>query len=258
MVVRRIFKIILLGEQGVGKATFRMRFLGHGFRRSYGKIIGTNFAVKKTSNFLGEEVIAQIWELTPQSRFKYIREGYYRGATGGILVFDISRRETLENLHHWILEFKKYNEDIHVPVIIVGSKADLREKSDDAVSREEGEEFAKLISQKIGFDVPYIETSIHNSDEIQHGYRKFVDNVTNYLVYSNDQAEEELHKFMISHGEALKPKLIEFKKENSKISFQDFQTKLDPKLISKLEALANTLAVQRDLLLNKIISDFFE
>ncbi len=258
MAKRRIFKIILLGDQGVGKATFRMRFLGHGFGKSYGGIIGANFAVKKVNNFLGEEVIAQIWELTPQNQFKYIRERYYKGSTGGILVFDISRRETFDNLYHWVMEFKKYNDEIYVPLFIVGSKADLRENSDDAVSRSEGEKIAETLSRKIDFDVPYIETSIGSSKEIEQGFRRFIDNVTNYLVYNDDDAVEEIRKFMKIHGKSLKSKIIQFKKESSKISFQDIKTKIDSNLIVKLDALSDTVGVNRDILLNKIISDFFE
>lgn len=258
MARRRIFKIILLGDQGVGKATFRMRFLGHGFGKSYGGIIGANFAVKKAYNYLGEEIIAQIWELTPQNQFKYIRERYYKGSTGGILVFDISRRETFENLYHWIMEFKKYNEEMYVPLFIVGSKSDLRKNSDEAVSRREGEEFAEMISRKIDFKVPYIETSIANSEEIEHGFRQFIDNVTNYLVYTYDEAEEEIKKFMKIHGKSLKPKILQFKKESTKTSFHDFTTKIDSNLKVKLDALAETVGVNKDILLNKIISDFFE
>ncbi|OLS26277.1 MAG: GTPase KRas precursor [Candidatus Heimdallarchaeota archaeon LC_2] len=258
MVKRRIFKIILLGDQGVGKATFRMRFLGYGFSRSYGRIIGTNFAVKKINNYLGEEVIAQIWELTPEDNFKNIREVYYRGATGGILVFDISRRETLENLHNWVLELIKHNEGLHVPLFIVGSKADLRENSNDSISRKEGVNFAKQISQKINFEIPYIETSILNSDEIENGFRIFVDNITNFLVYTNLHTDEKVEEFIKIYGKSLKLKLLEFKKEKLGISFQDFNAKLDPELISILDTMSKSLGIHRDLILNKIISDYFE
>jgi small GTP-binding protein len=247
-----------LGDKGVGKATFRMRYLGHGFRRSYGRIIGANFAVKKLTNFLDESIIAQIWEIIPQHRFKYIREVYYKGSTGGILMFDISRKETLENLLYWVQEFKRFNENLHVPLIVVGSKADLREKSDEAVSRNEAELFTKHLADEIGFEIPYVETSIINNEEIELGFRSFVDNITNYLLFSDQVIEEEIEKFLKKNRKRLKKDVAKFKNEQLSDQVEEFTTSLDPKLMKKLNQLAKGLGMDPSILLNKIIADFFK
>ena len=256
---RRIFKIVLLGDQGVGKATFRMRFLGHGFRQNYGKIIGANFSVKKINNYLAENIIAQIWEIIPQYRFRYIREVYYKGSIGGILVFDISRRETMESLHIWIQEFKKFNNGYHVPLLIVGSKADLREKSEGAISRSEAENFVESISQEIDQKVVYAETSILATDEIEQGFRVFVNNITNHLLFSNQAIDNEIDKFLKKHGKILKKDLYQFRsKDKEQRPVEEFTTPLQPILVKKLNQLAKTLGVEVSTLLNKIIADFFD
>lgn len=192
MMHRRIFKIVLLGDEGVGKATFRMKFLGEGFGKSYERIIGANFAIKKIDNYLEEIIIAQIWEITPQHRFRHIREEYYKGSTGSILVFDISRRETMENLNVWLQEFNKYNSERLVPLLIVGCKADLREKSEDAVTRDEAEKFVRLMSKEIGQKIEYVESSILFTNEIEQGFKVFIDNITDYLLQPYQVVNEEI------------------------------------------------------------------
>lgn len=255
---RRIFKVVLLGDKGVGKETFRLRFLGHGFRRSYGKIIGANFAVKKLSNFLDETIIAQIWEILPQHKFRYIREVYYKGSTGGILIFDISRRDTLENLNHWVMEFKKFNNNVHVPLLIVGSKADLRDKSENAISREEAERFVHGLEKICGIKITYVETSILDNGEIEYGFREFIDNITHHLVFSDEMIDVEVSKFLKKHNKKLKKDLAKFKNEQENRPVHEFTTYIHPKLMKKLNHLATAMGLDVSILLNKILTDFFE
>jgi small GTP-binding protein len=258
MARRRIFKIVLLGDKGVGKATFRKRYLGQGFRRNYGSVIGVNFAVKKLNNYLGENIIAQIWEIIPQDRFRYIRELNYKGSTGGILMFDISRKETLENLSYWVQEFKKFNDDNIVPLLIIGSKADLREKSVNAISREEAEKYINDLATEIGFELTYVETSIIENKEVDQGFNAFVDNITNSLIFSDQLIEDEVDKFLKKHKKRLKKDIAKYKKEQSIMELEEFTTTLDSNLMKKVNHLAKVLGLDSSILLNKIISDFFK
>ena len=88
---RKIFKITLLGDGAVGKTSLRKTYLGEGFKDGYSMTIGADFAVKRL-RIDDQDFVAQIWDLAGQQRFSAVREVYYRGTSGCLLVFDISRR----------------------------------------------------------------------------------------------------------------------------------------------------------------------
>ncbi|MHA1347857.1 MAG: Rab family GTPase [Candidatus Heimdallarchaeaceae archaeon] len=122
---QRIFKISLLGEGAVGKTSLRRIYLGESFKEGYMMTIGADFAVKKMSlNHV--EYTLQIWDLAGQQRFSAVREVYYRGTAGALLVFDISRPETYEVLPNWLHELIRNNKNRIVPIVLIGNKADLR------------------------------------------------------------------------------------------------------------------------------------
>ena len=101
-------KVVLLGEGSVGKTSLRRTYLGEGFRESYSMTIGADFAARRL-NLEGWDITSNIWDLAGQQRFKKLRETYYRGVSGALLVYDITRPETLEALPQWIEELQKNN-----------------------------------------------------------------------------------------------------------------------------------------------------
>ena len=115
-----LVKIVLAGDGAVGKTTLRRRYLGEGFQSSYMMTIGADFAVKRVK-IGGKEITFQIWDLAGQPRFEVVRQGFYRGARGGLLVYDVTRRRTFLNIQHWKEECFK-NLDREVPVIVVANK----------------------------------------------------------------------------------------------------------------------------------------
>ena len=143
----------MLGEGAVGKTAIVTRFSHGFFRTDYKTTIGSQFAVKNIDIKAREgrrlTVKLQIWDVAGQSRFQILRPMYYRGASGGVLVFDVTRRRTFIVLQEWLDELHKaINKER--PLILVANKTDL---PDRVVTPAEGREFAD--KQRM----PYVESS---------------------------------------------------------------------------------------------------
>jgi len=143
-----------LGEPRVGKTSVRRRYLGAVFDKDYNVTLGADFAVKRLAN----NDVLQIWDLAGQPVYKSVRSGYYRGAEGVILVYDITRPETFKKISKWIDEMLSISDSM-IPLILVANKVDLKEDGYEYVSPKDGENYAKILSDWSGFNVPYIESS---------------------------------------------------------------------------------------------------
>jgi len=119
-----LFKIVLIGDSGVGKSGLLARFVRGEFVPDAKATIGVEFATK-TLEVEGRVVKAQIWDTAGQERFRAITAAYYRGALGALLVYDVTRRETFEAAARWLAELREHA-DSRVLVLLVGNKSDLR------------------------------------------------------------------------------------------------------------------------------------
>ncbi len=173
---RKIFKIVVLGDGAVGKTALRHQYLGEGFKQSYSMTIGADFAVKRV-DLDGKEIVAQIWDLAGQLRFQSVREVYYQGATGGLLVFDITRQSTFASIPNWITELLENNKNKIVPMVLIGNKSDLRESTPEAISYESGMEYAKSLSDWSKFEIPYVETSALSGDNVEEAFATLLRNI---------------------------------------------------------------------------------
>ncbi len=136
--------------------------------------IGADFAIKK----LGDNII-QIWDLAGQERFSVVREGYYIGTKGAMLVFDITRPETFRSIPNWIRELlNNLSHDDIIPLVLIGNKADLREMdSPNYISREQGISYAQELADWSEFDVPYVETSAKTGLNVDLIFNTLVNNI---------------------------------------------------------------------------------
>jgi small GTP-binding protein len=154
-----LFKIVVLGEGAVGKTAIVTRFSHGFFRTDYKTTIGSQFAVKNVdfARDTGNTTVKlQIWDVAGQSRFQILRPMYYRGSSGGLLVFDVTRRRTFIVLEEWLDElYRAINKKI--PLVLVANKTDL---PDRVVEPSEGKEFAAK------HDMPYIESSAKTGEGI--------------------------------------------------------------------------------------------
>jgi len=144
-----LFKIVLIGDSGVGKSNLLSRFTRNEFNLESKTTIGVEFA-QKTITIDGKVIKAQIWDTAGQERYRAITSAYYRGAVGALLVYDICKPMSFENVDRWLKELKDHA-DSQTVVMLTGNKADLKHLR--AVKTEE----AATYSQK--HNLAFIETS---------------------------------------------------------------------------------------------------
>lgn len=157
----KIFKIVIIGDGGVGKTSLRSRFFGEGFKSQYMMTIGADFAVKREA-IDDQEYILHFWDVAGQPRFKDVRSSYYDNCMGIIVVFDLTIHHTFENIPQWVAEVSEsFKGDIReVPLILIGNKMDLRgEPGIDLVPTVEASNYAKELSKWSNHEVKYFETS---------------------------------------------------------------------------------------------------
>ncbi|KAL5220882.1 hypothetical protein ABZP36_025595 [Zizania latifolia] len=134
-----LFKVVLIGDSGVGKSNLLSRFARDEFSLETRSTIGVEFATK-TVRVDDKLVKAQIWDTAGQERYRAITSAYYRGALGAMVVYDVTRRITFENAERWLRELRDHT-DANIVVMLVGNKADLRHLR--AVPTEDARAFAE-------------------------------------------------------------------------------------------------------------------
>ncbi|KAH6788711.1 RAB GTPase-like protein A1F [Perilla frutescens var. frutescens] len=134
-----LFKLVLIGDSGVGKSNLLSRFARNEFSLESKSTIGVEFATRSIR--VDDKIIkAQIWDTAGQERYRAITSAYYRGAVGALLVYDVTRHVTFENVERWLKELRDHT-DQNIVIMLVGNKADLRHLR--AVSTEDGQAFAE-------------------------------------------------------------------------------------------------------------------
>jgi len=156
-----LFKLLLIGDSGVGKSCLLLRFADDTYTQSYISTIGVDFKIR-TIELEGKTVKLQIWDTAGQERFRTITSSYYRGAHGIIIVYDVTDRDSFNNVKHWIQEIDKYAAD-GVKKLLVGNKCDLQSKK--AVSYDEAKELADSLG------INFMETSAKNSHNVEQAFQ---------------------------------------------------------------------------------------
>ena len=159
-------KVVMIGAGGSGKTALVNRFLTQKFSEQYIVTIGSQFAVKKvTVQNNGRAVVVKllVWDLAGQERFDFIRESYYRGSKGALLVFDTTRKSTFMELEKWINETENALGQ-RIPIILLANKVDLAEQR--VITTEMGKSF----TEEHGL-VGYLETSALNGQNVEEAFQ---------------------------------------------------------------------------------------
>lgn len=159
-----LFKVVLIGDSGVGKSNLLSRFTRNEFNLESKSTIGVEFATKSIQ-VDAKTVKAQIWDTAGQERYRAITSAYYRGAVGALLVYDISKQITFENVERWLKELRDHAEQ-SIVIMLVGNKSDLRHKR--AVTTEHAMAFAE--SNNLAF----IETSALDATGVDEAFRQIL------------------------------------------------------------------------------------
>ncbi|KAL6199059.1 hypothetical protein ACLB2K_028846 [Fragaria x ananassa] len=208
-----LFKVVLIGDSGVGKSNLLSRFTKNEFNLESKSTIGVEFATR-TLNVDSKVIKAQIWDTAGQERvldlgwksrdpcvdekektaslcrssrigwnasfvrYRAITSAYYRGAVGALLVYDVTRHATFENVDRWLKELRNHT-DSNIVVMLVGNKSDLRHLV--AVSTEDGKSYAEKES------LYFMETSALEAVNVENAFAEVLTQI--YHIVSKKALE---------------------------------------------------------------------
>ena len=175
----QIFKILLLGDAGVGKSSIILRYTKNEYNAKMVSSIGVDFKAKDII-VNDKKVKLQLWDTAGHERFRTITTSYYRGAHGIATVFDLSERESFEHVEKWLEEINKYAKE-NVMRFLIGNKSDLVDKRQ--VTYEEVRSLANRLN------IYYVETSAKNNINISDFFQIAT---KNYLSKYDFKKEKEL------------------------------------------------------------------
>ncbi|GMF36626.1 unnamed protein product [Phytophthora fragariaefolia] len=171
-----LFKIVLIGDSGVGKSNLLSRFTRNEFNLESKSTIGVEFATKSIVAE-GKTIKAQIWDTAGQERYRAITSAY----VGALLVYDITKHGTFENVERWLKELRDHA-DANTVIMLVGNKSDLRHLR--AVSTEEAMAFAEKNN------LAFIETSALEATGVDTAFQRILTEIYKLMSRKTIQAEE--------------------------------------------------------------------
>jgi len=171
-----LFKLLLIGDSGVGKSCLLLRFADNTYTDSYISTIGVDFKIR-TLDIDGKTVKLQIWDTAGQERFRTITSSYYRGAHGIIVVYDVTDKVSFNNVKQWLGEIDRYACQ-SVNKLLVGNKADLVEKK--VVDYNEAKEFADSLG------ISFLETSAKSAQNVEEAFLTMTRQIKERVSRSHD------------------------------------------------------------------------
>ena len=173
-----LFKVLLLGDSGVGKTSLILRYTDETFNSKLVNSIGVDFKMKK-KEIDGKVIKVQIWDTAGHERFRAITYSYYRGVNAIIIVFDITEDKSFLSIRDWLKQIDKYASK-NVFKFLVGNKSDLQHKR--LVSFEDAKKFADELN------IPYFETSAKEGININELFDSSIKSfLLNSTVFGGDK-----------------------------------------------------------------------
>ena len=187
----KTFKILTIGESGVGKTCILRRFVENKFLKNHLATIGIDFKTK-TLIINKQEIKLKIWDTAGQERFRNITTQYYKGADGIVLIYDVTDDASYEKIRDWMEQILSTTKREDIGLVLLGNKCDMEPR---AVSEEQGNKMAEELN------VSYFETSALTGQGINEAFneltrdimkRKGVDNGGNdNLDLKNDISKKK-------------------------------------------------------------------
>ena len=186
-----VYKVLLLGDSTVGKTCFLLRYCDKTFQEAHLSTIGLDYRLKSMTLQSGKNIKLQIWDTAGQDRFRAITKNYYKGANGIILIYDVTNRQSYENVKNWITQIRE-EANPHVVIYLAGNKVDVSEEQ-KVVKTEDGKKIAEE------FNLPLYETSAKNGVNINRIFEELVEKVDE--IYSKLEAPKIDQKNKLYTGE---------------------------------------------------------
>ena len=181
-----VYKVLLLGDSTVGKTCFLMKYTDKTFQDIHMATIGLDYRLRSMRLQSGKNIKLQIWDTAGQDRFRAITKNYYKGSRGIILIYDVTNRQTFENVKTWVNQIREEAAP-NVIIYIAGNKIDMEEER--KVEKDEGEKLAEEL------EFPFVETSAKNGININETFEDLVERIDK--VYGNlpqKPAKNKLYK----------------------------------------------------------------
>ncbi|XP_030381839.1 GTP-binding protein yptV1-like [Scaptodrosophila lebanonensis] len=167
-----LFKLLMLGDAGVGKSCLLMRFADKRYTGQYICTVGIDFKVR-TIEVAGQMVKLQIWDTAGEERFRSVITSYYRGAHGVFLVYDTTHRQSYRNIDVWLREIGRHTNN-NINIMLVGNKCDI------IGQRQVSHQGAAMYAESLG--IPFMETSARSGANVEEVFISMAVNVFNRLT----------------------------------------------------------------------------
>ncbi|XP_048350237.1 ras-related protein Rab-26 [Sphaerodactylus townsendi] len=181
------FKVMLVGDSGVGKTCLLVRFKDGAFLAgSFISTVGIDFR-NKVLNVDGVKVKLQIWDTAGQERFRSVTHAYYRDAHALLLLYDVTNRASFDNIQAWLMEIQEYAKQ-DVVLMLLGNKVDSTQER--VVKREDGEKLAKE------YGVPFMETSAKSGLNVDLAFTAIAKELKHRSMKLPNEPRFKLHDYV--------------------------------------------------------------
>lgn len=188
-------KVVLLGDFGVGKTSLCLRLSEDRFEETTIATLGVAHFTCKVAGLtpFSAATKLEVWDTAGQERYRAITSAYYRGAVGALLVYDLTKHATFENVERWLKELRDHAE-ANIVVMLVGNKSDL--KPQRAVPTEEAMAMAEQ------HNLAFIETSALDASGVDIAFQNILTEIYR-LMNKKQLASEGAQKATVSAGEKI-------------------------------------------------------
>ncbi|KAM6379210.1 LOW QUALITY PROTEIN: ras-related protein Rab-26 [Pluvialis apricaria] len=181
------FKVMLVGDSGVGKTCLLVRFKDSAFLAgSFISTVGIDFR-NKVLTVDGVKVKLQIWDTAGQERFRSVTHAYYRDAHALLLLYDVTNKASFDNIQAWLTEIHEYAQQ-DVVLMLLGNKVDSAQ--DRVVKREDGEKLAKE------YGVPFMETSAKSGLNVELAFTAIAKELKHRAMKLPNEPKFKLHDYV--------------------------------------------------------------
>ena len=170
------FKLVLLGDSGVGKSSLLNRYMDEGFFPNQPCTINADFKIKSLTIDEFSSVQITIWDTCGQERYRSMTGRYFKGAHGIILMYDVADKRSFADLDIWLEEIKKNTIKEDLSIILVGNKIDLKFRN---IKTEDAKNFADKNN------LLYCETSSKEGLNVNNAFEMITKEIINKQNNSN-------------------------------------------------------------------------